>query len=834
MNTKDGAAPSNVSVAQIRSKLQGVDYIFLDEVSMVSCPELYKISSQLSKALNTPLEAFGGMNMIFAGDFAQLPPTSGGSLYSGSILKQLSDSFSVRDQEATIGKALWHQVTTIVILCQNMRQKSQSESDSQLREALINMRYATCTKDNIEFLNSRVASRLPGRPKLSDKQFRNVSVITAHNAHKDKINEIGTKRFAVDTGQVLTEFYSVDRLSARTASTVKSRGKKTKANVSGGLSTWLQEVIWNLPHSSTDHLAGKLSLCIGLPVMIRNNDATEMCITKGQEGFVAGWQAAKGPSGQNVLDTLFVRLDNPPKDITIPGLPLNIVPLSRATKPIICTTPNDMFVSVERSQVHVLPNFGMTDYASQGKTRKFNVVDLNMCKDHCAYYTCLSRGSTAEGTIIVQPFKGDKITRGASGYLRQEFREHELLDEITRLRYEGVLPDQVKGTVRNALIRSFQLLKGVGYVPKEVHNAIHWSESEPFELLPEEPMTGWTLVAKQRKPKTPVLPICSSIINKPITTCTIKRVADIQTEYHPDVPDRKRQHLIDQSISADDTDEPVGFIWDSENWSCAYDSLFTILCDIWTQNHIVWSARFNNLSQHSKLLADCLEQVAVGEYSMEEARDKVRSTIHQSNTSLFPYGQRGAPISELCNLVLGPETHSMQQQYCKTCGYVDPNQIPSLPNTTTVGIGQSLLNKYPDGISVLDWFRHFMKRKTRHTCPKCFEQSVVSHMYIGSEVNTVPNILVLDVQDATVHINTNIKITVNNKTTNLRLRGIIYHGGFHFTSRIITPRGNMWYNDGASNCGKSFREGSIYQLPCTDYLNTCRGRSVSVLVYSRK
>jgi hypothetical protein len=43
-----------------------------------------------------------------------------------------------------------------------------------------------------------------------------------------------------------------------------------------------------------------------MPVMIRNNDATELCITKGQEGFVVGWQDKKGPHGKRILDTLFV------------------------------------------------------------------------------------------------------------------------------------------------------------------------------------------------------------------------------------------------------------------------------------------------------------------------------------------------------------------------------------------------------------------------------------------------------------------------------------------------------------------------------------------------
>jgi len=38
--------------AQVKTRLDGVEYIFLDEVSMVACNDNYKISSQLAKALN--------------------------------------------------------------------------------------------------------------------------------------------------------------------------------------------------------------------------------------------------------------------------------------------------------------------------------------------------------------------------------------------------------------------------------------------------------------------------------------------------------------------------------------------------------------------------------------------------------------------------------------------------------------------------------------------------------------------------------------------------------------------------------------------------------------
>src|SRR5258705_8929614 len=43
LGINDGEFISAKSLAQIRAKLDGVDYIFLDEVSMLSCHDMYKI-----------------------------------------------------------------------------------------------------------------------------------------------------------------------------------------------------------------------------------------------------------------------------------------------------------------------------------------------------------------------------------------------------------------------------------------------------------------------------------------------------------------------------------------------------------------------------------------------------------------------------------------------------------------------------------------------------------------------------------------------------------------------------------------------------------------------
>ncbi|KAJ6618448.1 hypothetical protein B0H10DRAFT_1698108, partial [Mycena sp. CBHHK59/15] len=187
-------------------------------------------------------------------------------------------------------------------------------------------------------------------------------------------------------------------------------------------------------------------------IMIRHNEATELCMTKGQEGKVVGWQEAIGSCGQTVLDTLFVELNNPPRPIKIDGLPVNVVAISKMPKKVWCQLPDDMVAHIIREQVPRLLNFAMTDYSSQGKSRVLNVVDLNNCKTHFSYYTVLSRGTS------------------------QEFRELELLNEITELRYSNKLPASVKGINRHELLRSFQLFKGGNYQPEEMSEHIRWKK----------------------------------------------------------------------------------------------------------------------------------------------------------------------------------------------------------------------------------------------------------------------------------------------------------------------------------------------------------------------
>jgi hypothetical protein len=63
------------------SKLQSLwhnrDYIIVDEVSMMDCMLMERFHKRLSMMRNRPNEMFGGVNVIFVGDFLQFPSISG-------------------------------------------------------------------------------------------------------------------------------------------------------------------------------------------------------------------------------------------------------------------------------------------------------------------------------------------------------------------------------------------------------------------------------------------------------------------------------------------------------------------------------------------------------------------------------------------------------------------------------------------------------------------------------------------------------------------------------------------------------------------------------------
>ena len=393
----------------------------------------------------------------------------------------------------------------------------------------------------------------------------------------------------------------------------------------------MQLVLWEQPASSNcSHIPGKLSLCKGLPVLIRSNVATELCITKGQEGIVHSWIASPGLHGRLVLQTLFIQLINPPTTVNLPDLPTNVVPLVKSTVSITCSLPDNSEISVLRTQVEVLPNFAMTDYLSQGKTRQFNVCDLNNSRTHQAIYTALSRSSSASGTVILQGFDQSKITGGCLGALRQEYRELELLDNVTTLRYESKLSDTVYGDRWNTIIENFRKSMGTNFNPPGLHPSLSWSDKSPFEHCVVS--FSWNHNFH-----------CS---NEPPGGSSGR--AD-QVEENPDINRLKRkfvpldQHELQLSARAPSIPHLISFMPCRPSWtnnSCAYDALTAVLYNIWQENPPFWHESFCSIN--SQFLAPLSHLMLTQSFSpalADRVRDELRSLMYNFDGSSYQPGQ---------------------------------------------------------------------------------------------------------------------------------------------------------------------------------------------------
>ncbi|KAL4259942.1 ATP-dependent DNA helicase [Pleurotus pulmonarius] len=565
----------------IQERLRGVDYIFFDEISMCSAHDLYRISSKLCRISGKRDTVFGGFNMIFAGDFAQLPPAIGGeavSLYSPSLLQNKSSKYT---QEQAIGQVAWHMVTSVVILRQNMRQKSQTPDDARFRKALENMRYKACTPEDIQFLRSLIANQDDVRDSLSSNRFRDVAIITGLHTNKDIINAMGVERFAAEQKMELFEFFSEDTLVTEDDGAGRSQGARdSKArHPQVKLSRSVQRLLWEQPPgSNSKKIAGKLRLCYGMPIILKYNFATELCMVNGQRGTVVGWDETIGTFGQRVLDVLFIHLTNPAKDVNIPNLPVNVVPIVKTTNKIQASTPSGHSFMIKRQQVEIAYDFAMTDYASQGYTRINNAVNLADLRTHQGYYTALSRSSSASGTIIIQGFDHTKIVGRCSRALRREFRELELLDEISKRRYEGSLPFGVVGPTRREMIHQFFELYPKQDILEHLHPTLRWSSKDPLYVADKEEMTQrWNIVHHQAQHGSDdnyVVAKGSSSTVSFLEGLNDRPVRDLKRKRRPDDEGEGPSLRISGSNGHYLVGNPLGVKWDSN--SCAYDAVSTV------------------------------------------------------------------------------------------------------------------------------------------------------------------------------------------------------------------------------------------------------------------
>ena len=256
---------------------------------------------------------------------------------------------------------------------------------------------------------------------------------------------------------------------------------------------------------------------------------------------------------------------------------------------------------------------------------------------------------------------------------------------------------------------------------------------------------------------------------------------------------RKVSAIHDQSQTAQEG-FPQGLIWDKVNYSCAYDSLFTILKHCYDQATV--SDKYTLINESNPFLQSfCIQLHALkqGAIPVENVRDDIRDLLNKEDPNEFPrLGSTGTDINSLCMTMLQnllPRLYRVST--CHTCHktrkglalplvFLQPNMKP--PSGKKLQL---------TGISVSKWLAVALSNSEKMTCVSCQNKNLQEALHLQ---NTPQFLAIATDHEMKIKPQWEHQITLCGE--NYSLKGLIYLGSFHFTCRIIDKTGRVWYHDG--------------------------------------
>lgn len=411
---------------------RGVKFLVVDEISMVGSLFLSQFSSRLKQAMaDDPVasaQPFGGVNVVFLGDFGQLKPPRQHSLYAYQLVQNPSfeESRNSDGINAMNGAFLWRQVNVIVKLTTNHRHDRDADyadlleriRSGESRPNASRFRNSGCT-DDLEFLRTRELSRIVDRDPESLRHFRDAPVIVGSREVRDAVNAKYVAFHARRLMQAVHVYHSVDSVK--------------RVKVSGVI----RERLWRRSSRETNDSLGRLPLFVGMRVMVTENLALTKGVVNGIEGVVHSIKYTQDEMGTRVASVVYLSVDG--VDMGIPGILSGLVPIFPETvtfdyKYRVGDTIKSRTVS--RKQLPLLPSYSYTDFKSQGRTLDRAIVDLATARGQ-GVYVMLSRVKTLDGVAILRWFPSTKIYQRLSEDMRNELARVDFMDRVTKEAYNA-------------------------------------------------------------------------------------------------------------------------------------------------------------------------------------------------------------------------------------------------------------------------------------------------------------------------------------------------------------------------------------------------------------
>ena len=400
-----------------------VEYLVLDEVSMIGASFLSLLNARLQHAKGTNEAAhdspFGGINIVFTGDFGQLRPVRESALYSHKLVNN-PDLAQCRNKAAVgslMGVYLWRLVTTVVLLKHNQRQSG----DRTYADLLGRVRTGECRRQpqqegmsDYNTLQARYLDRIVANDSNALNRFIDAPVIVGRKRVRDLLNLRLLDHRARAMGADVHLYHARDRILGQ-AVTPDER-----------------DILWKLTSSTTHDSLGRLPLFPGMRVMVQENLAFTNRVVNGSEGTV-----------RNILYDeinrhrypVVVYVHIPGSGKVHPSAENDVVPIFPETSSFNWLRRTNTGIqqhTVSRVQLPLLPAYAYTDYKSQGRSLDAAVVDPSSAFSLQGVYVMLSRVRSMSGLAILRPFAENKLTQRLSQEMRDELNRLERLAEQTK------------------------------------------------------------------------------------------------------------------------------------------------------------------------------------------------------------------------------------------------------------------------------------------------------------------------------------------------------------------------------------------------------------------
>ncbi|CAF1541345.1 unnamed protein product, partial [Rotaria sordida] len=430
---------------KLENEWRSVEYLLIDEMSMVGLTLLGKLNRIICSAKHVdPQVPFGGVNVIFFGDYLQYRPVYDSPLHTDFSLpskKKQGKIPSEKEIQQRVSRSLILQMHCVVKLTQQMRTE-----DLRYLQLLDRLRHGQCNYDDYELLQTRVVGQ-PSIEFLHDSPWNKAPILVFRNEIRTQINNKAAIHNATQMDHTPMVCVAQDAC----------KGKAIEDPI-------LLKKLLELSDSKTEHLPGLLPFVPGMPVILTQNIATELGLINGINGifrqlvyhedsvstgnlsemFPNNTQYVRRPI-YALIDIVKSKIecklqDLQPKLIPIPLIEQtfqvdvgDLIPKDKKPK-----SNQKTVLSIKRSALPLVPAYCITTHKSQGQTLSKVVIDLKLpseTDDIAAVYVPLSRVKRLVDLAILRPFDYKALLMKPS---KSQVTEMERLDQLflkTRSRF---------------------------------------------------------------------------------------------------------------------------------------------------------------------------------------------------------------------------------------------------------------------------------------------------------------------------------------------------------------------------------------------------------------